>query len=182
MLKIPLKIAFRDLQASPAIEAEIRQRARQFDPFHQYILYCNATVEVLREHRRGNRRYNVRVGIAVPGGEVAVSRNHDDTDIRVAVSAAFDAARMRLEDYIQRLRRKVKSHEAPLHGRISKLFAGGIGFIETADGREFYFSCDNVMEPRCGRLAIGAEVQFLEVLGTECLQARRIVGGHDRFG
>jgi len=176
-VNIPLEISYRDLRPAPALEAAIRARVRQFEPFCQYILRCNATVEVLGEHWRGGRHYNVRVAIAVPGGEVAVSRNHDDADIAVAIGAAFDAARTRLEDHVQRLRRKVHTHEAPLHGRISKLFAGDVGFIETADGREFYFSRDSVMETRSGFLAIGAEVRFLEALGTESLQARRIVAG-----
>ncbi|MDP3842295.1 MAG: HPF/RaiA family ribosome-associated protein [Oxalobacteraceae bacterium] len=182
-MNIPLKITYRDLRPSPAIEAALRAQTRRFEPLRQYILRCNATVEVLGRHWRGGHHYNVRVAIAVPGGEVAVSRNHDDADIVVAIGAAFDAARMRLEDHVQRLRRKVKTHEAPLHGRISKLFAGdaGFGFIETADGREFYFRRDNVMEPRAAPLAIGAEVQFLEALGTESLQARRIVAGHHRI-
>lgn len=180
-MNIPLKITYRDLQPSPAIETAIRAQTRQFEPFCQYILRCNATVEVLGKHWRGGHHYNVRVAIAVPGGEVAVSRNHDDADIVVAIGAAFDAARMRLEDHVQRLRRKVKTHEAPLHGRISKLFAGDVGFIETADGREFHFSRDNVMESRAAPLAIGAEVQFLEALDTESLQARRIVAGRHRI-
>ncbi|MEO6354157.1 MAG: HPF/RaiA family ribosome-associated protein [Oxalobacteraceae bacterium] len=175
-MKIPLKITYGDLQPSPALEAAIRSRARLLEPFCQYILHCKTTVEVLGKHWRGGNHYNVRVAIAVPGGEVAVSRNHDDADIVLAIGAAFDAARMQLEDHVQRLRRKVKTHDAPLHGRICKLFSGDTGFIETADGREFYFSRDNVMEPRAARLAIGTEVKFLEALGTESLQARRIVG------
>lgn len=70
-----------------------------------------------------------------------------------------------------------KNKSGPLRGRIGKLFAGDTGFIETADGREFYFSRDYVMEPCSAHLKIGSEVQFLEALGTESLQARRIGGG-----
>ncbi|MGV8894467.1 MAG: HPF/RaiA family ribosome-associated protein [Burkholderiaceae bacterium] len=174
-MQIPLKITFREDESSPAIEAEIRSQARQFDPFGQYILYCKATVEVLGKHGLGGRHFNVRIDIAIPGGEVAVSRNQDGADIVAVIQAAFAAARIRLEDHVQRLRRKVKTHEAPLHGHICKLFTGDIGFIETADGREFYFRRDYLMEPRSGHLKIGTEVQFLEALGTESLQARRIV-------
>lgn len=176
-MQIPLKITFREVESSPAIEAEIRSQALQFDPFSQYILYCKVTVEVLGKHSPGARHFNVRIDITIPGGEVAVSRNQDGADIMAAVRIAFAAARMRLEDHIQRLRRKVKTHESPLRGRISKLFAGDTGFIETADGREFYFRRDYMMQARSEPLVIGAEVRFLEALGTECLQARRIVGG-----
>ncbi|MCS6911959.1 MAG: cold shock domain-containing protein, partial [Myxococcota bacterium] len=50
----------------------------------------------------------------------------------------------------------------------------GYGFIVTADGRELYFSRDNVVHPSFERLKPGMAVTFLEVPASEGLQAKRV--------
>jgi len=68
----------------------------------------------------------------------------------------------------------------PQHGTIARLFADeGYGFIETPDGRELYFSRENVLHPAFEQLTSGTEVQFLEELAAEGPQAKRVsVGKH----
>ena len=50
----------------------------------------------------------------------------------------------------------------------------GIGFIATEDGREYYFSRDNVVTPPFEHLAVGTPVHFIEEVAGEGLQAKRV--------
>ena len=55
----------------------------------------------------------------------------------------------------------------------------GYGFIATPDGRELYFSRENVVEPSFDDLEIGTAVQFIEEPAAEGMQAKRVsVGKH----
>jgi cold shock CspA family protein len=82
-----------------------------------------------------------------------------------------------LQDYVRCRRGDVKIHEVPCRGQVTKLFEDGYGFIETADGREFYFHRDNLIYPDFDQIGPGTEVQFLEDTGGEGLQAKRISAG-----
>lgn len=71
-------------------------------------------------------------------------------------------------------RRNVKHHEEPIHGRVAKLFEECYRFIETEDGREFYFDRSNMIHPDFDHIAINTEVQFLESAAGEGLQAKHV--------
>jgi cold shock CspA family protein len=75
----------------------------------------------------------------------------------------------------------VKAHELPAHGRVARLFEKGYGFIETSDGRELYFDRSNVIDPSFEQLQVGTEVQFLEEMGSEGLQAKRVTAGRHHY-
>jgi cold shock CspA family protein len=109
-----------------------------------------------------------------PGGELAVTREHDE-DLQVALRDAFDAARRRLEDYARGQRADVKHHAPEYTGRVARIDAEqGIGFIATDDGREYYFSRANVVTPPFEHLAVGTAVRFIEEAAAEGLQAKRV--------
>jgi len=113
----------------------------------------------------------------VPGHEVFVNRDHHE-DVYVAVRDAFDTAARKLEEVARVDRGDVKEHGLPQRGEIVRLFAEeGFGFIQTADGRELYFSRENVVDPAFDRLAAGMTVQFLEELAAEGRQAKRVSAG-----
>jgi cold shock CspA family protein len=93
---------------------------------------------------------------------------------------AFDAAKRQLEEVARVKRGDVKVHEVPQHGKVARLLAEeGYGFIATPDGRELYFSRENVVHPSFADLAEGTEVQFIEEMAAEGPQAKRVsVGKH----
>lgn len=179
-MKIPLHITFLNIPPSDAVEAEIRKRAEKLDLFARDVMHCEVTVETATTQKTqdGNYgRYEVRIDLTVSGGEIAISRGHQHEDVYVVIRDAFEAAGRKLQDYVRERRRDVKVHEVPLHGRVTKLFQDGYGFIETPDEREFYFHRDNVAYPQFDSLEIGTEVQFLEQAGGEGLQAKRVSAG-----
>jgi cold shock CspA family protein len=96
----------------------------------------------------------------------------------VALRDAFAAVRRRLEDVAREARGEVKAHDVPGHGTVARVFdEEGVGFIETPDGRELYFSRDNVVHPTFEQLDPGTEVQFIEEVAAEGAQAKRVSAG-----
>lgn len=188
-MQLPLKVVFRNLEPSPAIEAKVRERAEKLDIYYDQIMSCRVVVEAPHKHHHKGNLYHVRIYITVPDEELVVSRDpdqhHAHEDVYVAIRDAFDAMRRRLEDYARRRRGKVKDHEAPPHGRISQLFPEkGYGKIETLDGRLIYFHQNSVVDAEFSKLEIGNEVRFAEEMGELGPQAStvHVIGKHHIVG
>jgi ribosomal subunit interface protein len=179
-LQVPLQITIRDVLRSEALEAHIREKAAKLEEFYPRIVSCRVTVEELRKHHHQGRHFRVRIDVRVPGHhELVANRDHDE-DVYVALRDAFDAMARQLEDVAREQRGDVKAHEVPQRGRVTRLFTDqGYGFFETGDGRELYFSRENVAHPTFDDLAAGTEVQFIEERAAEGPQAKRVsVGKH----
>ena len=181
----PIKITFRNLERSEAIEAKILERAEKLDEYYDRIMSCGVVVEAQHKHHHHGNHYHVRVDVTVPGGELVASREPDEhhsyADVYVAIRDAFDAIRRQLEDYGRRQRSQVKSHEVPPHGRIVERYpAEGYGRIETPGGRLVYFHGNSVVDADFDNLQIGAEVRFTEETGERGPQAStvHVVGKH----
>jgi len=113
-MKLPLQVTFRNMQASPAVEAEVRERAEKLGRFYAGIMSCRVAVEPIQRHHHKGNLYHVRVDVTVPETELVVSRepleHQAHEDVYVAVRDAFDAMRRQLEDYARRRRGDVKTH------------------------------------------------------------------------
>ncbi len=113
----PIQVVFRNLDASAAIEAAVRERAEKLDRYYDRIMGIRVAVESPHKHQRRGKLYSVRIDVTVPDGELAVSRSpaadHSHEDIYVAIRDAFDAMRRRLEDYARIRRGQVKRHAPP---------------------------------------------------------------------
>ena len=176
------QIVFRDMERSEALETRIRARAEKLEQFHRRITGCRVTVEESDRHHSQGRHFGVRVDVDVPGRGPIVSTMHHHEDVYVAVRDAFEAVERGLEESTRELRGQVKVHETPQHGKVARLSVEeGFGFIETADGRELYFSRANVVHPSFDRLEPGAEVQFIEEPAAEGAQAKRVSVGKHHF-
>ena len=177
-MEIPLKITFRNMPPSKAIEANIEEKAAKLDSLYDGIMSCRVIVEAPHRHHHKGKAYQVRIDITVPGGEIVVKREKNE-DLYVAIRDAFDAATRKLEGHTERQRGDVKIHEAPPKpkGRVAKLFPeDDYGFIETSDGREVYFHRNSVIDPVFDKLKEGTEVVFVEEQGDKGPQAMRVTG------
>jgi cold shock CspA family protein len=131
-------------------------------------------IEQAGRHQTKGKQFVVRVDLKAPGGEIAVNRDHDQ-DVYAALRDAFDAARRKLEDFIRESRGDIKHHELTQSGTVARILADeGYGFIATPDGRELYFSRENVVTPPFEHLAEGTAVHFIEELAAEGPQAKRV--------
>lgn len=176
-MQIPLKITIRDVPHSEALEAHIREKAQKLEKFSDHIVSCRVVVEVPHKHSKQGKQFLVRLDIGVPRNEIVINRDHHE-DVYVALRDAFDAARRQLEEHIRRMRRDTKTHAAELVGHVQRLFMeDGIGFIAGPDGTEYYFSSEDVADPRFEQLKEGDEVKFLAELAAEGPQAKRVTSG-----
>ena len=108
-MDLPLQITLRGLDRSDALEAAVRSRADKLQRFYRHIGSCRVVIERPERHHRHGRQFIVRLDIKVPGGEIAINREHDE-DALLAVHDAFDAARRRLQDHARMQRGDVKPH------------------------------------------------------------------------
>ena len=116
-MKLPLQIAFRNMDASAAVEAKVRERAAALERFAANLTSCRVAVEKQDLHKRQGNRFRVRIDLKVPGRELVAGGKGDGDpaheDVYVAIRDAFDAARRQLEDYARRRRGDVKTHAVP---------------------------------------------------------------------
>jgi ribosome-associated translation inhibitor RaiA len=123
----PVQISFRNMAASPALEAEMRARVAWLESFSPGITGCRVVLEIPHRHRRSGRPLHVRIELSLAGEPVIVthepapdttarsaSRKSDEAagrhkDAYVAIHEAFDVARRRLQDVARRQRGDVKT-------------------------------------------------------------------------
>ncbi len=178
-MKTPLQITFRDIEQSDALEAHIREKAEKLETFFEPIMSCRVVVEMPHQHKQQGKFFNVRVDVGVPGKEIVVNRDKHE-DVYVALRDAFDATKRQLDDYSRRLRGETKSHPQEHTGLVARLVPEeGYGFIRAADGEEFYFHADNLVNINFNQLQEGVAVKFIEEMAAEGPQAKRVsVGQH----
>ncbi len=185
-MQLPMQVCFRHMRHSNRIEAIIREKAAKLDQFANHIMSCRVVIEPAGKHHQNGNQYEVRIALRVPGEEITVTRepseHTENKDIRIAIRDAFNSVGRQLEDHVRRVRGAVKAHETPTpHGRVRKLFSEeGYGILTTLDGREIYFHRNSVLNGGFNRLAVGAEVAFVEQAGDKGPQAStvKVVGRH----
>lgn len=161
------QIVFQGMDPSPAVEARIRERVDRLERYFDRIISCRVAVEAPHRKGRKGKLYSVRVVIGVPGRDIEVDRtgrnNHAHEDVYVALRDTFDAADRQLEEHARRARGDIKTHEAPLLGRVARLFPDH-GFVVDDEGREIYFH-RNAVVGDFEKLEAGDEVRLVIVHG-----------------
>jgi ribosome-associated translation inhibitor RaiA len=118
-----LQTTFRNVDASPAVEARLRDEAGKLGKYFDGITSCRVIVEA--PHRES---FHIRIELRVPGKELVVahepsliheeqSESHKHLEVEgphknvyVAIRDAFKAMRRQLQDYVPCLRHEVKAH------------------------------------------------------------------------
>jgi ribosomal subunit interface protein len=176
-MAVPLQITFKGIEASPALEDRIREKAARLDRFEHDILRCHVTVEAPHRHQRQGRLFRARVEVFVPRGDIVVTResphDHAHEDPYVAVRDAFDAVVRQLEDHVRRQDHRTSPNPPVLtHGRVARFVADeDFGFIETEDGQEVYFHRNSVAGHAFDRLRVGDTVRLSVTEGEKGPQA-----------
>ena len=76
-MKIPLKITFRNMPSSAAIEDNIREKAAKLDSLFDDITSCRVIVEAPHRRHHKGKAYVVRIDITVPAFARGVVENTD---------------------------------------------------------------------------------------------------------
>ena len=115
---LPIHVALRDIETTPAIEADIRRKAEKLFTHYNGITSCRVIAESPPKHHKKGRLYNVHIVIAVPGTELVVKREPNQ-DFYIAIRDAFQAADRQVKEFASRLHGKVKRHASEDPGRSS---------------------------------------------------------------
>ena len=130
-MQTPLRITFRDIPSSDAVEAAIRTEMTALERYFDRITGCHVTVAEPHKHHQQGNLYSVRIDLNVPGEELVInhehSRSHAQEDAYLAVRDAFHRARRVLEDYMRHIRGDIKTHSLPSNGTVA---------IDTKKGNE----------------------------------------------
>jgi len=179
-MPVPLRLSFRGMSVAPAVEASIRERVDGLEKLCPAIVGCQVTVESTANRHRQGRMYHLRIVLTVPHHQIVISRDppqhHAHADVLVAARDAFDAAQRQLEDYVRRMRADTKTHETPLHGRVTQLFRDH-GFIRSSGGFEIYMHRNAVVEGKFDALSVGDEIRYAlhEAEGDKGPQASTVI-------
>jgi ribosomal subunit interface protein len=174
MMNIPIQITVRDFELPEAARTAIQEKVEKLDTFYEKIMSCRVVVETPHRRQQKGVLYNVRIDMGIPGADLVVKREPHE-DLYVAIREAFDAARRQLQDHAHRQRGEVKFHEEVPRARVSVVFPeAGYGFLETPDGREFYFHQNSVLNNKFKALKPGMEVRFVEGQGEKGPQASTV--------
>ena len=164
-MQIPLQVTFKNMDSSEFVEARIREKAAGLERFSSHITGCRVVVEAPNRRGQQGKLYHVTVHATMPKGiDIVAShqhrKDHQHEDVYVAIQDAFDAAARQIEDAARKLRGDVKQHEAPMHGRIARMFPD-YGFITMSDGQEVYFHKNSVVDTTFEALNADDEVRVV---------------------
>lgn len=102
-MQTPLRVTFRHMPRSAAVEARVHEHVGRLERFHQRIIGCHVVIETPAGHRRKGAPFSVRIELALPGGEICVDTGRAEheahMDVYVALRDAFDAAKRRLQEH-----------------------------------------------------------------------------------
>jgi ribosome-associated translation inhibitor RaiA len=144
-----LQITSSEFAMTEAVEALIRKQVEALEGYVNGLTGCTRCLQHLRfiVIAKAGR---VRIHLDVPGGELTIDKLNS-IDLLVAIEEAFAAARVKLEEYVHKLRHDVKTEEFSPHTRATTIFpTDSYGFLETLDGREVYFRRNRFIEASVG--------------------------------
>ena len=140
-MRYPLRITFRNMAPSAAVEKHLRERAAKLESFCARITSCRVIVEAPHRHHQKGKAFQVRIALSVPAREIVINRapkristgkltgDQAGTELRenrlpskhgahedlyVAIRDAFNAAGRKLQDHVRRQNGDVKAHYVPL--------------------------------------------------------------------
>ena len=114
-MTIPVKITFRHMESSAAVETRVNELANHLGVFSDRILSCRVVVDSPHRHHHQGKVFAVKVQLELPGEDVVVDMErpqrdgHDD--VYVVLRDAFDAAKRQLQQRMASLRGDEKRRE-----------------------------------------------------------------------
>lgn len=105
-MSFALHIAFRNMDASAAAEALVRQRAEDLEHLSDRISACRVVLDCVHPQNHLGRLYRVHIDLTLPGSTIVVNRdagsNHAHDDLQVAIRDSFDTARRQLGEHARK--------------------------------------------------------------------------------
>ena len=113
-MQTPVRITFRHMSVSTAAEENIRAHIAHLEQHFDNLLSCHVVIDTPPAHRSHGAAFSVRVELTLPGREIFVSNESDQseahTNVYVAIRDTFAAAERQLDHFVRRRRGEVKNH------------------------------------------------------------------------
>lgn len=114
-MTIPVKITFRHMETSAAVETRVHELAGHLGVFSDRILACKVVVDSPHRHHHQGKVFAVKVQLELPGEDVVVDMERPQRDghedVYVVLRDAFDAAKRQLQQRMSTLRGDTKRRE-----------------------------------------------------------------------
>jgi ribosomal subunit interface protein len=101
-MNTPLRITFRHMPASAALETKIREKFGKLTRLYPEVLDCDATVDQIDRHQHQGRHFRIALGVRIRGEELIANTNHEDAYI--ALRGAVAAVRRQLDKAVGKRR------------------------------------------------------------------------------
>ncbi|MBE0480138.1 MAG: HPF/RaiA family ribosome-associated protein [Dehalococcoidia bacterium] len=180
-MDVPVKITYRGLEKTDAIENLVREKVDKLEQVHGHIISCRVVLEERHKSMQTGKPYLVRVEVAVPPGQFVIgeresTRPEREEPLSTLIRNAFEATRRQLADLAERQRHEVKIETSrQITALVEKIFREeGYGFLRTLDGRQIYFHRNSALHGEFDRLEIGTGVRFAEEMGEKGPQASSV--------
>ena len=103
-MSIPVRITFRHMESSAAVEARVRELVDKLGRFSDRITDCHVTIDAPAAHHNKGAPFSVRIDLAGPGGHLTALKGNDThpehQDVYVALRDAFDAIKRQLANAV----------------------------------------------------------------------------------
>jgi ribosome-associated translation inhibitor RaiA len=143
--KMQLQINSTESAMAEALEAQIREQVKALEDYVNGLTGCTRCLEHLR-FLVVAKAGRVRIHLDVPGDDLMIDKQNSG-DLSAAIEEAFAATRMKLEEYVHKLRHDVTIAGRDPDVRVTTILpSDGYGVLETLDGREVYFRPERYTE------------------------------------
>ena len=178
-MQVPVEIAFRNIQPSDAVEADIRDHVQRLERIYGRMTTCRVRVDQRNQNANETIPPVVHIEISVPGYKDIVVAHEPDhlqrkfqaPDLRNAINEAFRIAERRLTKYKDKLTDHgvaERGHEASneFRGQIAELMPEkDFGYVMTKEGSLLYFHRNSLLSGDFDQLRRGDEVSYVEQTG-----------------
>lgn len=101
-MKPAVDVVYRDLDASPALNEIINEKAQKLSRFSDQIIYSRVVLDVPHNHKHKGKQYRASIELDLKGHPVKIAR--DDESIHTAVREAFNTAERKVKELAERER------------------------------------------------------------------------------
>jgi ribosome-associated translation inhibitor RaiA len=142
-----LQISSPDSAMTEAVETQIHHQVKALEDYVNSLTGCTRCLRHLR-FMVIEKAGRVRIHLDVPGGELTIDKQNP-VDLTAAIDEAFAATRIKLGEYVHKVRHDVAIQGRAPDVRVTTIFpSDGYGVLETRDGREIYFRYDRSGDSR----------------------------------
>lgn len=116
-MDVPLELSFRNMDSSPTVETQVRERVARLEQFFSHLTSCRVIIAAPPRQGGGSQVFHITIEMGVPRKGKLVVKNDDEhekhKDIYMALGETFDIAERRLRKFSERMEGKTNRHLPP---------------------------------------------------------------------